>query len=128
MNIKKGNVILLLFMILFAISIPIVWLTLQAGSSATFLTPIVILTTLVIVTIIINKTSYKPYQQPYQHKRAYTVKRIERAMASGAIAVLAIGFITKSLRPLFPYPFWGIYLIILFVIGATIEDTLQRIL
>jgi len=127
-HIKTGTVILLLFMVLFAI--PIVWLTAQAGGSVTFLAPIIILSNLVIANALIRKTSlYVPYQQPYQHKAFYTFKRIQRTLAAGMITTIAIGLITKSLiQPLLPHHFWLLFLVILFAIGALIGDTLQRIL
>jgi hypothetical protein len=119
MNIKKGTVILLLFVALFAV--PIVWLTLQVGESVTFLTQIIILSNLVIANVIIRKTSYKPYQQPHQHRSFYTFKRIQRTIASGVVTTFAIGLTTKSLiQPLLSNHFWGIYLVILFAIGAII--------
>jgi hypothetical protein len=80
----------------------------------------------VIVTVIVRKTSYKPFQQPYQHESVYAVRRIEKALASGATAMFVLGFITMSfIRPLLPSYFWVIYLAILFVIGAIIGDTLD---
>jgi hypothetical protein len=124
MNIHKGTVFVLIAVVLLAI--PIVWLALQVRESVPLLVPIIILGSFVIVTVIVRKTSYKPFQQPYQHESVYAVRRIEKAFASGAAAMFVLGFITMSfIRPLLPGYFWVIYLAILFVIGAIIGDTLD---
>ena len=126
MNIKKGPVVLLLFIALLAI--PIVWLTLQAGESVTFLAPLIILGNLVITNIIIRKTSlYAHYPQPYQYKSFYTFKRIQRTLGAGMLTTIAIGLITKPhIQPIVPNHLWGLFLVILFAMGAIIGDTLQR--
>ncbi|MDR2719648.1 MAG: hypothetical protein LBC03_02450 [Nitrososphaerota archaeon] len=126
MNLKQAYVLLVLVVAL--ITIPIIWLVIQANESVPFLIPIIILG-LVIASLIISKSSYEPFQQSDQHRGAYTVRRIQRAFASGAAAMFVIGFITQSfIQPLLPGHFWHIYLGILFALGAIIADTLQRIL
>jgi uncharacterized membrane protein YfcA len=125
MNLKTARVLLVLVVAL--ITIPIIWLVIQTNESLPFLTPIILLG-LVIFSVIISKTGYKPSQQPDQHRSVSTVRRIQRALASGAAAMFVIGFITQSLiQPLWPRPFWYIYLISLFFLGAIIAETLQRI-
>ncbi|MDR2202784.1 MAG: hypothetical protein LBE76_00445, partial [Nitrososphaerota archaeon] len=125
-NINKGTMILLLCVALLAI--PIVWLVSQVGESAPFLVPIVILGNLVIANVIVRKTSlYASYQQPYQHRSFYTFKRVQRTLGAGMLTTIAIGLLTKSLiQPLVPNYLWRLFLVIFFVIGAIIGDTLQR--
>ena len=126
MNLKTAYVLLVLVVAL--ITIPIIWLVIQTHESVPFLTPIIILG-LVIISVIISKTGYKPAQQPAQHRGAYTVRRIQRSLAVGAATMFVVGFITMSfIRPLLPNYFWYIYLVILFALGAIIGDTLQRML
>jgi cell division protein FtsW (lipid II flippase) len=126
MNLKTAYVLLVLVVAL--ITVPIIWLVIQASESVPFLIPIIILG-LVIVSVIISKTGYKPSQQPDQHRGSYTVSRIIRALASGAATMFVVGFITVSfIRPLLPNYFWYIYLVILFALGVIIGDTLQRML
>ncbi|MDR0493574.1 MAG: hypothetical protein LBH74_08075 [Nitrososphaerota archaeon] len=125
MNIKQATILLVLFVALLAI--PIVWLTLQVSNSVPFLVPIILLGSAVIAYIISRKTRYKPLQQPAQH-RGSSVRRIEKALASGTATMFIVGFITESfIRPLLPGHFWHIYLAILFAIGIIIEDTFQRL-
>jgi len=126
MNLKTARALLVLVVAL--ITIPIIWLVIQTRESVPFLTPIIILG-LVIVSVIISKTSYKPSQQPDQHRESYTVGRIAQALAVGAATMFGIGAITMSfIRPLLPNYFWYIYLVILFALGTIIGDILQRML
>ncbi|MDR0461098.1 MAG: hypothetical protein LBH62_06680 [Nitrososphaerota archaeon] len=69
MNLKTARVLLVLVVAL--ITIPIIWLVIQTHESVPFLTPIISLG-LVIASVIISKTG-KPFQQPTQHRGAYTV-------------------------------------------------------
>jgi cytochrome c biogenesis protein CcdA len=126
MNLKTARALLVLVVAL--ITIPIIWLVIQTHESVPFLTPIIILS-LVIASVIISKTGYKPSQQPNQHRGTYTISRIAQALAVGAAAMFVVGAITMSfIRPLLPNYFWYIYLVILFALGAIIADTLQRML
>lgn len=126
MNLKQAYVLLVLVIAL--ITIPIILLVIQNSESVPFLIPIIILG-LVIVSVIISKSSYKLSQQSDQYRRAYTVRRIQRTLAVGVATMFVIGFLSESLiRPLLPSHFWIIYLFILFIIGVFIGDILQRIL
>ncbi|MCL2172633.1 MAG: hypothetical protein FWB84_03200 [Candidatus Bathyarchaeota archaeon] len=126
MNLNMARVLLVLVVAL--ITIPIFWLVIQANDSVPFLIPIIILGSGVFVYVISHKTRYKSPQQPYQHM-GFSIRRVEKALASGAATMFVVGFITESfIRQLLPGHFWHIYLGILFVLGAIIEDTLQIIL
>ncbi|MDR2707525.1 MAG: hypothetical protein LBB87_02095 [Nitrososphaerota archaeon] len=124
MNLKTAYVLLVLVVAL--ITIPIFLLVIQASESVPFLIPIIILGSGVIAYVISRKTRYKSPQQPYQH-RGSSVRRVERALASGAATMFIVGFITEPfIRSLLPGHFWHIYLGILFVLGAIIGDTLLK--
>jgi hypothetical protein len=83
----------------------------------------------VIANVIVRKTDYTLHQQPYQHKAFYTVKRIQRILGAGMLTMIVIGLITKSIiQPQISHHFWQLFLIISFVVGAFIGDTLQRVL
>jgi hypothetical protein len=127
MDIKKAPVIILLIMAITCYTH--FFFFFSSGQFCYILAPFIILANFVFANIIIKKTSYNQHQQLYQHRTFYTVKRIQRTIATGVVTTFAIGFSTKSLiQPLLPNHFWGIYLIILFAIGAIIGDTLQRML
>jgi hypothetical protein len=75
MKINKGAAVFLLIVCLTLLAIPIVWLTPQTSRSVSFLAPIIILGSFVIVNVIVRKTRYEPFQLSYQHNKGfYTVR------------------------------------------------------
>jgi hypothetical protein len=129
MEINKSTAVLLLIICITLLAIPLVWLTLQASATVPLLASTIALGSLVIANIIVRKTKYKPYQQPYQYRKFYTIRRIEQIIAVGVATTAVIGSITMPLiRPLVPHHFWLLYLVALFIIGTIIGDALQRIL